>query len=77
MSIKVGYLEKGNYFYHENVTYKVLEVDYVFVKAEKMQKDGTTHYFLNSIEVEKDIIDNYQYVNPNWVISDLRKQNND
>ncbi len=28
------------------------------------------------IEVEKDIIDNYQWVNPNWEISDLRKQNN-
>lgn len=73
--MKVGLLNKGNWFIHKNCTYKVIDLDYVFVKAEKVHnKDGTTHYFLNEIEVEKDIIDNYQWVNPNWEISDLRKQ---
>jgi len=71
MSIKVGYLEKGNYFYHENVTYKVLEVDYVFVKAEKMQKDGVKHYFLRSIEVERtNFCSDWKWENPNHVIND-------
>ncbi len=76
--MKVGLLKKGNWFIHKDLTYKVLSIDYTFVKAKKVHSvDDVTHYFLTSIEVEKDLIDNYQWVNPNWVISDLKKQNND
>lgn len=76
--IKVGLLNKDDWFIYKNTTYKALDIDYVFVKAVKVHNhDDTTHYFLTSIEVEKDLIDNYQWVNPNWEISDLKKQNND
>jgi hypothetical protein len=76
--MKIGLLNKGNWFIHKDCTYKVLSIDYTFVKAKKVHnRDDVTHYFLTSIEVEKDLIDNYQWVNPNWVISDLKKQNLD
>ena len=76
--IKVGELKKGDWFIHKNCTYKVLDVDYVFVKSEKAYiNDDTTYYILKDIEVSTDIASNYQWVNPDYGISDLRKQNND
>ena len=76
--VKVGFLNKGDWFKHKDSSYEILEFDYVFTTARKVvNDDGTKHYFLNSIEVERKVKDFYQRVNPNWQISDLRKQNND
>jgi len=78
MTIKISLLKKGDWFEHKNCTYEIIEFDYVFTTAKKLvNDDGTKHYFLNSIIVEKKVKDFYQRVNPNWQINDLRKQNND
>lgn len=73
--MQVGLLEIGDSFYHKNVTYKVLDVDYVFVKAEKQIKDGFTHYFLKDIEVDKaNFCTDWKWENPNHVINDRFKK---
>jgi hypothetical protein len=73
--MQVGLLEIGDSFYHKNVTYKVLDIDYVFVKAEKQVKDGFTHYFLNDIEIEKaNFCSDWKWENPNHVINDRFKK---
>ena len=76
--VKISLLNKGDWFEHKNCSYEILEFDYVFTTAKKVvNDDGTKHYFLNSIEVMQKVKDFYQRVNPNWEISDLRKQNLD
>ena len=75
--IKIGTLKKGDWFVHKDRTYKVESYDYVFTNARKVKCDGTKHIFLNSIMVDTKIIDTYHKTNPDYNISDLRKQNND
>lgn len=73
--MQVGLLEIADSFYHKNVTYKVLDIDYVFVKAEKQVKDGFTHYFLKDIEIEKaNFCSDWKWENPNHVINDRFKK---
>jgi hypothetical protein len=74
---KVGYLEEGNYFYHKNVSYKVIDIDYVFVKARKLKDDGFTYYFLTDIIVDRsDVVNDWKWENgnPNWDINDKFKR---
>lgn len=69
--MQVGQLEIGDSFYYKNCTYKVITVDYTFVKAKKQNKDGFTHYFLTTIEVDKaNFCSDWKWENPNHVIND-------
>ena len=73
--MQVGLLEIGDSFYYKNCTYKVLDIDYIFVKAEKQIKDGFTHYFLKDIEVDKsNFCSDWKWENPNHVINDRFKK---
>lgn len=73
--MQVKCLEIGDSFYYKNCTYKVISVDYIFVKAEKQIKDGFTHYFLKDIEVDKaNFCTDWKWENPNHVINDRFKK---
>ena len=70
--IKVGLLNKGDWFIHKSCTYEVLEVDYVFVKAKKKHEaDDTNYYLLKSVKVDPvNFCNDWKWENPNHVIND-------
>jgi len=67
----VGHLETGDKFYYKNCSYRVIDVDFTFVKAEKVKNDGFKHYFLKDIKVDRLFFySELKGVNPNHDIND-------